>query len=86
MSQAPSSGPDPGQEAVGDFEDPSNIKGSGSGLSFTNETYARLATEPASFRGAAVDVQGQVFGQPEVYDNPRQTAFQMFADPPFGVL
>ena len=50
-----------------------------SGRTFTKANYAELATDPASFRGASVDVEGKLLGNPEVKNN--RSTFQMWADP-----
>jgi hypothetical protein len=50
-----------------------------SGRTFTKANYAELATDPASFRGASVDVEGKLLGNPEVKND--RTHFQMWADP-----
>lgn len=53
--------------------------GPGAGQTFTSENYAELATDPGSFRGASVDIEGRVLRNPEV--RGERTDFQMFADP-----
>jgi hypothetical protein len=51
-----------------------------SGKTFTKDNYAELATDPASFKGASVDVEGKLLNKnPEVKGS--QTSFQMWADP-----
>ena len=48
-------------------------------MHFTNDNYARLATDPDEFEGATVDVVGKIFTAPEVSGSTK--AFQMFVDP-----
>ena len=50
-----------------------------SARTFTSENYAELATDPGSFRGASVNVEGRLLRNPEVKGS--ETSFQMFADP-----
>jgi hypothetical protein len=51
----------------------------GAGQTFTSDNYAELATDPDSFKGASVDVEGKLLKNPEVKGS--QTSFQMWADP-----
>jgi hypothetical protein len=48
-------------------------------LAAIKSNYAELATDPNSFRGASVNIEGRVLRNPEVRGN--KTSFQMFADP-----
>lgn len=45
---------------------------------FTDSDYAELATDPAAFEGASVNVEGELLGSPEVRSG--ETSFQIYAD------
>lgn len=46
---------------------------------FTYDNYAELATDPDSFKGSTVDIEGEVLKNPEIKGS--NTSFQMYADP-----
>ncbi len=50
-----------------------------SGRSFNKDNYAELATDPDSFKGANVSIEGDLLKSPEV--RGKRATFQMWADP-----
>jgi hypothetical protein len=63
--------------AVLDVGDGSSEKASG--RTFNKGNYAELATDPNSFKGANVSIEGGLLKSPEVRD--KRASFQMWADP-----